>query len=433
MEKLLHKIVEKEAVIGLIGLGYTGLSLAHEFGREGFKVIGFDIDSSKIALLQQKKTYLPFLPHDYLFELIDDKRFIPTSASNDLTGADIKIIAVPTPLNADRQPDLFFVKSATKTAAKALNKEQLVVLQSTTFPGTTEEEVLPLIEAGSGLKVGSDVYLAYVPEREDAGNPQSVLSQIPRLCGGITRKCLFLAKTLYEYITVKVYPCSSPKIAEAAKAYENTFRLINIAFVDEMKIAFDAMGIDIWEVIDASSTKPFGFCPFYPGPGIGGECIPVDPIYLAYRAKQFHARTVMIETASEINLRTSEYFVQKVAEALTAKQISLKGANILLLGVAFKKDVSDIRESPALRILDSLQKKGAQVAYHDPLVPKLMAFHLNSIQLEKEALDRYDCVVITTDHSSYDWKWVCGKSRLIVDTRGATRKLNPRLTKHVVS
>lgn len=433
MEKLLHKIVEREAVIGILGLGYTGLSLAHEFGKEGFKVIGFDIDASKITKLQHKETYLPFLPHDHLFELIDEKRFIPTANSKDLLETDIKIIAVPTPLNAARQPDLSYLRSAAKTVAQSLRQEQLVVLQSTTYPGTTEEEVLPLLEKESGFKVGKDIYLAYVPEREDAGNPQSVLSQIPRLCGGITRHCLCLAKTLYEYITVKVHPCSSPKIAEAAKAYENTFRLINIAFVDEMKIAFDAMGIDIWEVIEASSTKPFGFYPFYPGPGIGGECIPVDPIYLSWRAKQFDARTVMIETASEINLLTSEYFVQKIAAALKAHQKSLNQAKILLLGVAFKKDVSDIRESPALRILDSLKKKGARVSYHDPLVPSLPTYQLDSIPLDEGTLKSYDCVVITTDHSFYDWKWVCEHSPLIIDTRNATRKLNRRLTQHVVT
>jgi UDP-N-acetyl-D-glucosamine dehydrogenase len=451
MENLLHKIIEKEATIGIIGLGHTGLSLAHDFGTEGFKIIGFDIDDTKIETLHKRQSYLPFLPLGHLFLLLDEKRFIPSSDPEALTGADIIIISVPTPLNAERQPDISFIVKAAHTAAAAIkkrvpayaakngknfeendNSEKLVILQSTTYPGTTEEEVLPILENESGLKIGVDLFLAHVPEREDAGNPMAVLTQIPRICGGITRKCLILAKTLYEHITIKVHPCSSARVAEATKAYENTFRLINIAFVDEMKIAFDKMGIDIWDVIEAASTKPFGFTAFYPGPGIGGECIPVDPLYLAWRAKKFNAATSLIETASQINIKASEYVVERISEALSKKHKQLKDSRILILGVAFKKDVGDIRESPALRIIHYLKEKGADVSYHDYFVPKLPQLNLSSISLSEQALSSFDATIIAADHSRYDWTWICQNSQLILDTRNATRRLDATVQKKII-
>jgi len=454
VEKLLHKIVEKEAVIGIIGLGHTGLSLAHDFGTEGFKIIGFDIDSSKIQALKNRQSYLPFLPLGHLFFLLDENRFIPTSEPSELTEADIIIISVPTPLSAQRTPDITFIQKAAHTSASSLVKKrqiamastqngysrrqsdhetpQLIIIQSTSYPGTTEDEILPLLKKETGLEVGVDFFLAHVPEREDAGNPAAVLTQIPRVCGGVTQKCTLLAKSLYEHITVKVYPCSSARVAEATKTYENSFRLINIAFVDEMKIAFDQMGIDIWEVIQAASTKPFGFTAFYPGPGIGGECIPVDPLYLAWRAKQFDASTTMIDNASAINIKTSEYVVQKIAEALAARNISFTSAHILLLGVAFKKDVSDIRESPSLRILNLLQKKDIRVAYHDYFVPNLPVQKLASVVLSEAVLISSDCVVILTDHSRYDWQWICQNSRLIIDTRNATKNIDQRLKEKII-
>lgn len=423
MESILTKIAGKTATVGIIGLGYTGLSLAHDFGTEGFKIIGYDIDASKIKTLKKKESYLPFLPLGHLFYLLDEERFIPTSDPADLVKADVKIISVPTPLNAQRLPDISFLKKAVRTAGTFLDEGQLIIIQSTSFPGTTEEEALPLIETISNKKVGKDFFLAYVPEREDAGNPNAVLSQIPRICGGITPTCTKLARRLYEHITVKVHPCSSTRVAEAAKAFENAYRLINIAFVNEMKVSFDKMGINIWEVIEASSTKPFGFTPFYPGPGIGGECIPVDPIYLAWRAKQYAAPASMIENAIEINVKTSNYVVTQVTDALNQQAKSLNGAKILILGVAFKKDVGDIREAPALRIIPALQGKGAEVFYNDPYVPALKNLHLSSIPLEESNLSSYDCVVVISDHSRYDWEWICQQAHLIVDTRNATKKV----------
>ncbi|MCC5831504.1 MAG: nucleotide sugar dehydrogenase [Chlamydiales bacterium] len=429
MENLLNKIAEKSATIGIIGLGYTGLSLAHDFGSEGFKIIGFDIDASKIETLKNKKSYLPFLPLGHLFHLLEEKHFIPTSNPADLLKADVKIISVPTPLNTERLPDISFLLKAVETAGSYLDEGQLIVIQSTSFPGTTEEEALPLLEKVSGKKVGRDFFLAYVPEREDAGNPNAVLSQIPRICGGITSACRKLVRRLYEQITVRVHACSSTRVAEAAKAFENAYRLINIAFVDEMKVAFDKMGINIWEVIEASSTKPFGYTPFYPGPGIGGECIPVDPVYLAWRAKQYAAPSSMIESAIEVNVKTSDYVVFRVGDALNQQAKSLKEAKILILGVAFKKDVGDIRESPALRIIPALQEKGAQVFYNDPYVPELKKFNLRSTPLEEGDLSSYDCLLVISDHSRYDWEWICEQARLIVDTRNATKKVPADLKK----
>lgn len=455
MEELLHQIIEKEAKIGIIGLGYTGLGLAHDFGNAGFQVIGFDTDANKIHKLQNHENYVAGLALENLFPLLDAGFFNATSNDEALSQADVLIISVPTPLNAKREPDISCVEKAGQTVAGVLKKKgligaahgsyrpsfseyekepqeksTLIVLQSTTYPGTTEEVLLPLLEKETGLKVGSDFFLAHVPEREDAGNPVAILSQIPRICGGVTRKCLFLAKALYENITVKVHPCSSPRIAEAAKSYENTFRLINIAFVDEMKMAFDKMNIDIWEVIEAASTKPFGFTAFYPGPGIGGECIPVDPLYLAWRAKKFNAQTTMIDRASDINLKISEYVVQKTEEALKKLNKNIQNAKILLLGVAFKKDVGDIRESPSLRVIQLLREKGSQLSYHDFFVPNING--LQSIQLTEQALADADCVIILTDHSQYNWNSICQNSALIVDTRNATKKVRWKYQSKIV-
>lgn len=435
MENLLYKIVEKEAVICIVGLGYTGLSLAHDFGKEGFKIIGFDIDTTKIEKLQKQESYLPFLPLGHLFNLIEEKKLVPTSNPLDLEEADIFIISVPTPLNDLRLPDISSIQKASLTVAQVIKKSKrsspLVVIQSTTYPGTTDEEVLPILEKETGLKVGVDLFLAYVPEREDPGNPNVILTHVPRLCGGITHQCLVLAKALYENITDKVLACSSTKAAEATKIYENTFRLINISFVNEMKMVFDQMGIDIWEVIEAASTKPFGFSPFYPGPGVGGECIPVDPIYLSWRAQQFDAATTMIDNASRINLLAAEYTVHKISDALKENHKTLESTKILILGVAFKRDVNDIRESPALRVMQLLIQKGAKISYHDFFVPYLNAFQFSSVDLTKEVLAESDCVAILTDHSRYDMAWICENSALIIDSRNATKHLDNRLKKKI--
>lgn len=363
-------------------------------------------------------------------DLLEKGKLKPTSDPKDLLHTDVKIISVPTPLDKKRAPDLSVLLKAAAICGKALEHSQLVVVQSTSFPGTTEEEVLPILEKESKLKAGKDFFLAHVPEREDAGNPDSILSMIPRICGGLTKECLLLAKTLYEHITSKVYPCSSAKVAEATKTFENTYRLINIAFVDEMKITFDRMGINMWEVIEAASTKPFGYSPFYPGPGIGGECIPVDPIYLACKARQYRAPTAMIDIASTINEKTAHYVVEKISEALGQRKKKLKKAKILILGVAFKKDVSDTRESPAFKIISLLEKKGAEIAYHDFFVPELPLLKLKSISLDQ--LSSFDCVVIIADHSQYDWNKICKESQLIVDTRNATKHIDPDLREKVI-
>lgn len=432
MDSLLHKIIEKKATIGVIGLGYSGLSIAHDFGIEGFKILGYDIDRSKIEKLNNRVNYLPFLPLGSLFNLIEQKQFTPTSNLEDLRKADIKIICVPTPLTPQNLPDLSCLKNAVAAASSVLEDEQLVVIQSTSFPGTTEKEALPIIEETSGKKVGEQIFLGYVPEREDVGNPKAVLSQIPRICGGITSKCAQLASRLYEQITIKVHTCSSTKIAEAAKVFENSYRLINIAFVDEMKVAFDLMGINMWEVIEASSTKPFGYTPFYPGPGIGGECVPVDSVYLTWSAKKYNAPTSMIDNALKINVKTANYVVHKIDTALNNIEKSIKGAKILILGVAFKKDVEDIREAPALKIIPVLQQKEAFVSYNDPYVPHLEKYGLSSIPLEEERMSQFDCVVIISDHSRYNWEWICEVSRLIIDTRNATNKVPKELKRKVI-
>lgn len=453
MDRLLRKIIEKRATIGIIGLGHTGLRLSNEFGIEGFKIIGFDIDTTKIQTLQERKSYLPFLPMGFLFCMMDEKRFLPTADVEQLSEADVIIISVPTPLNNERLPDLSYVKSAAQFAAAALQKkaslvtvasngmhrrlgdredQQLIILQSTSYPGTTEEEVLPIFQK-TGLQLGADFFLAHVPEREDAGNPNFVANQVPRICGGMTPQCALLTKALFEHITVKVHICPSIKVAEAAKTYENSYRFINIAFVDEMKIAFDKMDINIWDVIEASSTKPFGFTAFYPGPGIGGECIPVDPIYLSWKAKQYDAPMGMIEYAEKVNRKITEHVVETAENALLKKQgKGLKSSSILLLGVAFKGDVGDIRESPSLRLIDLLQKKGALISYHDYFVSKINSPPMESIALNEKTLGLFDCVIIVSNHSRYDWSWICEHSQLVIDTRNATKRLTPRLKEKVI-
>lgn len=416
MDALKSKIQNKQAKIGIIGLGYIGLSLSEAFGKKGFSIYGYDIDKKKIEGLKKKENPLPFLPLPHLFQYLDNGLFHPTYIPEEIKDCDIYIISVPTPLNKEHLPDLSCVKSAANQVAKFCRNNQLIILQSTTYPGTTEEILLPLLELGR-FKVGQDIFLAYVPEREDAGDPNFDFTKVPRLIGGMTKECQEVTALLYEQITDKVHLCSSPKIAEAAKVFENAYRLINIAFVDEMKEAFDHLGIDIMEVIAASATKPFGFTKFVPGPGIGGECIPVDPVYLAHKIKAQDGPTSLIETAEIVNARAPYFVIQKVIDALNMRKKCLNGAHILAIGAAFKKDVSDIRESPAIKVISLLKEKGAEIFYHDPLVPFLHALNLRSISLTEEALKGTDCVVILTDHSNIDWEWIIDRSSLVVDTR----------------
>lgn len=416
---LISKIKSKNAKIGVIGLGYVGLPLVIEFCKAGFNVIGFDIDESKIDLLKQGKSYIKHIDGDKIAQILPN--FQPTTDFSRLAEVDAILICVPTPLNKYREPDMSYVFNTGEIIAKYLRKDQLVVLESTTYPGTTDEDLRSILEK-SGLKAGIDFYLAFSPEREDPGNKNFTTSQIPKVVGGYTQKCLEVAKTLYDQVFSKTVPVSSTKVAEAVKLLENIYRAVNIALVNELKMLFDRMGIDIWEVIEAAKTKPFGFQAFYPGPGLGGHCIPIDPFYLTWKAREYDFHTRFIELAGEINTYMPYYVVQKTIDALNERGISIKGAKILILGVAYKKDIDDLRESPALVLIDLLSEKGAIVDYNDPYVPRLpktrkYSFNKESVPLTEENLASYDCVVITTDHSVYDAEFIVKYSKLIIDTR----------------
>ncbi len=428
------KIKSREARVGIIGMGYVGLPLVKTFLVQGFEVVGFDIDEKKVNLLNQGKSYIKHVSAEELKSFIKKRKFQATSNFTALTEADVIIICVPTPLDPYKNPDLSFVLKTTKTISKALRKGQLVVLESTTYPGTTEEEVLPLLES-VGLKVGEDFFLAYSPERENPGDEVYTTEKIPKVVGGVTPKCSRLAKTLYDQIVRRTVPVSSTKVAEATKIMENVFRSVNIAMVNEMKMIFDQMGIDLWEVIHAASTKPFGFMPFFPGPGYGGHCIPVDPFYLAWKAKEVEYPTKFIELAGEINTRMPYYVVTKTVEALNENGKSIKGAKILILGLAYKEDIDDQRESPSLKIISLFKKRGANVSYNDPYVPQAGGYRdypglvLESVDLTEKKLKECDAVVIVTAHSAYDFEWIAKNASLIIDTRNAIKKKKKNVVK----
>lgn len=416
---LVKKINSKKALIGIIGLGYVGLPLVIEFCKAGFYVTGFDIDDEKIKILKQGKSYIKNIDASRIKEC--SPLFFSTSDFSKLSDMDCIIICVPTPLNKYQAPDLSYILNTTETIARYLKKGQLIVLESTTYPGTTDEEMKPVLEK-VGLKAGKDFYLAYSPEREDPNNKEFSLSITPKVVGGYTEKCLKIAKALYDTVVVKTVPVSCTKVAEAAKLLENIYRAVNIALVNEMKILFDRMGIDIWEVIEAAKTKPFGFQAFYPGPGLGGHCIPIDPFYLSWKAKEYNLFTRFIELAGEVNTNMPYYVVQKTIEALNEKRKSLKGSKILLLGLAYKKNVDDVREAPSLVILKLLEEKGAEVDYNDPYISKVPKTRKHkvektSVPLTKENISKYDCVIIITDHSVYDPLFIEKNAQLIVDTR----------------
>ena len=429
LESLIIKVKNRQATVAVIGLGYVGLPLVREFSRAGFSVLGFDIDKSKVDKLNRGESYISYISSDAVSSLVQGGKFHATSDSSRLNSADAILICVPTPLNDHREPDLSFIVNTAKTVSKYLRKGQLVVLESTTYPGTTEDELLPILES-SGLKIGIDFFLAYSPEREDPGNKDFTTSQIPRVISGVTPNCLLLADSLYKQVFTKTVPVSSPKAAEATKLLENIYRSVNIALVNELKIIFERMGIDIWEVIDAASTKPFGFTPFYPGPGLGGHCIPIDPFYLAWKARRYEVPTRFIELAGEINTNMPYYVLSKISEGLNKVRKSVNGANILILGIAYKRDVDDTRESPSLKIISLLKEGGANVEYNDSYVPSVYGFRhypgikMKSVPLTEESLKQFDCVVIVTDHSCYDWQYIVDKSHLVIDTRNATRFVN---------
>ncbi len=421
--ELQEKIESRKALIGIIGLGYVGLPLAREFLKKGFKIVGFDTDTEKVRKINGGESYIKHIPDELIKQFVHNGQLTATADFSRLREADVILICVPTPLGRHDEPDLSYVLSTTKGIAATLRKEQLIVLESTTYPGTTEEEMLPIL-VKPGLKVGKDFYLGYSPEREDPGNNQFPTAKIPKVVSGVTDSCLKITQTLYDQVMERTVPVLSPKVAEAAKLLENIYRAVNIALVNELKVVFDRMGIDIWEVIEASKTKPFGFQPFYPGPGLGGHCIPIDPFYLTWKAKESEVHTRFIELAGEVNAYMPYYVVQKTARALNDDNRSLKGSKILLLGVAYKPDVDDLRESPALKIMELLIGEGAQVDYNDPNVPELPAtrrykFSKRSVEINPQTLMSYDAVIITTNHSCYDYNLICKKAHIIIDTRNA--------------
>jgi UDP-N-acetyl-D-glucosamine dehydrogenase len=428
------KINKREARIGIVGLGYVGLPLVKTFLSKGFEVLGFDIDEKKVEMLNQGKSYIKHFTAEELKTFLKKKKFQPITDFGLLAKADVIIICVPTPLDSHKNPDLSYVLTTTEVISKNLRRGQLVVLESTTYPGTTEEKMLPLLEAG-GLKAGEDFYLAYSPERENPGDKVYTTEKIPKVVGGVTPRCKRVAKVLYDQIVVKTIPVSSPRVAEATKLMENIFRSVNIAMVNEMKMIFDRMGIDIWEVVEAASTKPFGFMTFLPGPGYGGHCIPVDPFYLAWKAKEVDHPTKFIELAGEINTLMPYYVVTKTIEALNKKGKSARGARILILGIAYKKDIDDQRESPALKIISLLQNKGAKVSYNDPYVHQSYGhrdypgLELKSVALTEKMLKEFDAVIIATAHSDYDFEWIAENSSLIIDTRNAIKKKKNNVVK----
>jgi UDP-N-acetyl-D-glucosamine dehydrogenase len=422
--QLLEATRQKTTRIGIIGLGYVGLPLVHAFADAGFRVMGFDIDSKKIQKLLAGESYIKHIPPERIAALIRPGTFCPTNDFAKLRQTDVIIICVPTPLHATREPDLGAVTDTCQTIAAHLEPRQLVILESTTYPGTTQDVVRPILEQ-SGLKAGRDFYLAFSPEREDPGNPRYPARNIPKVVGGIDQQSLELAAALYAQVMVDVVRVSSTQVAEACKILENTYRAVNIALVNELKMLFHRMDIDIWEVIRAASTKPFGFQPFYPGPGLGGHCIPIDPFYLTWIARRYGFATRFIELAGEINTGMPEYVVNRVAEFLNEFGKPLKFSRVMVLGVAYKKDVDDPRESPAFVVMEKLLERSVELNYNDPHVPRLPKMRRHSLtmqctELSPQVLAEQDCVLILTDHSAYDWNWIVEHSRLVVDTRNAT-------------
>ena len=432
-ETFLARVAGREIVIGVIGLGYVGLPLATACGERGFRVLGFDIDPAKIADLNSGRSYIRQVEDRRIGGLRERGRFEATGDFRRLPEADAVLICVPTPLGPHREPDLSFVTGTCETIADALRPGQLVVLESTTYPGTTREVVRPILERG-GLRSGEDFFLAYSPEREDPGNADFVTSTIPRVVGGDGPDALAMAVALYEAVVVKVVPVSSVDTAEAVKITENVFRSVNIALVNELKLVYGAMGIDVWDVIAAAATKPFGFMPFYPGPGLGGHCIPIDPFYLTWKAREFDVPTRFIELAGEINTAMPHHVVDRVAAALDARLgRGMNGARILVLGVAYKKNVADMRESPSLRLIELMEDRGARVSYHDPLIPVVPPTRKHadlagrhSIPLDRDTASRFDAVVVATDHDEIDLQVLAATKPLIIDTRNACARAGIR-------
>jgi len=424
----LQKIKEKKAHIGIIGLGYVGLPLAIEFCKTGFQVTGLDIDQEKIDLLSQGESYIKHISGEKIKHLNKEGKFKGSTNHTLIRHLDCILICVPTPLNKNREPDMSYVISTAQKIAPHIVKNQLIVLESTTFPGTTLEVLIPELEAGSGLKANKDIFVAYSPEREDPNNKKYSIATTPKVIGADDPKSLELADSIYSFIVNKTVLVSGTKVAEATKLTENVFRAVNIALVNELKVIYEKMGIDVWEVIEACSTKPFGFMPFYPGPGLGGHCIPIDPFYLTWKAREHGITTRFIELAGEINTLMPDYVIQKIIFALNREGKSLKNSRILLLGLAYKKNIDDTRESVTFKIMELLEEKEAVTDYNDPYIPQIKPTRKykqfagkKSVALKK--INQYDCVVILTDHTSYDFKAIADQSKIIVDTRNACGKI----------
>jgi UDP-N-acetyl-D-glucosamine dehydrogenase len=433
--------------IGIIGCGYVGLPLALSFAGKGHSVLGFDTDPVKVEKLNRGESYIKHIPETEIAKHVRSKHFSATTDFARLRDMDAVLICVPTPLDERRDPDLSYVEDTAHAIAPHLQREQLIILESTTYPGTTEELVLPILEQG-GLRcpiqgdhdskaAPTDFFLAFSPEREDPGNKHFGLAQIPKVVGGINPPSGQAAANLYAQIVARVVPVSSTRAAEMTKLLENIFRCVNIALVNELKLLCQRMGMDVWEVIDSAATKPFGFMPFYPGPGLGGHCIPVDPYYLSWKAREYDFATRFIELAGEINTSMPYHVVNAVAEALNERQKSLKGARVLLLGVAYKKDIDDLRESPSLKLMQLLIARGAKLDYNDPFFPSLHKMRhydysqMRSVDINPQSLASYDCVLVATDHSSYDYQQIVDAAKLVVDSRNATRHVKKNREKVV--
>lgn len=420
-QPLIERLNNKSAIIGILGLGYVGLPLMIRYAEIGYKVIGIDIDQDKVDLLNKGKSYIEHIPSEKIQNSLE-KGFEATTDFSRATEADTLILCVPTPLNKYREPDLSYVTDTTDAVIPYLKKGHVLSLESTTYPGTTEEELLPRMES-TGLKVGKDVFLVYSPEREDPGNPNFTTHTIPKVVGGHTNACMEVGKAMYQPAIDQIVPVSSTKTAEMTKLLENIHRAVNIGLVNEMKIVADRMGIDIHEVIRAAATKPFGFTPYYPGPGLGGHCIPIDPFYLTWKAREYGLNTHFIELAGEVNTNMPRWVISKTMDALNDREKSLKGAKILVLGIAYKKDVDDMRESPSVELMQLLEAKGAIVEYtdpHVPIFPKMREYHfdLESINPTPEKIAEYDVLLLATNHSKFDYAMFKENAQLIIDTRG---------------
>ncbi|WP_123054316.1 nucleotide sugar dehydrogenase [Clostridium sp. JN-1] len=421
-DDLILKLNNKTAKLGVVGLGYVGLPLAVEKAKAGYEVIGFDVQDKKVSMVNEGKNYIGDIVDSDLSDLVKNKRLSATTDFSFVKDVDTVCICVPTPLDKYKQPDISYVVNSTESVAKYLHRGMLVVLESTTYPGTTEEVLKPILER-NGLKCGKDFFLAFSPERVDPGNKQFKTKNTPKVVGGCTEECTEVAATLYRSVLKsEIYTVSSPAIAEMEKILENTFRNINIALVNEMAILCNKMGIDVWEVINAAKTKPYGYMAFYPGPGLGGHCIPLDPFYLEWKAKEYDFHTKLIESSGIINDSMPEFVVDNAMKLLNEHKKAMNGAKVLLLGVAYKKDIDDMRESPALKVIENLEKNGAEILVNDPYIPEFKhngkVYH--SVDLE-ENIDKADIVIITTDHSDYDYEEIVAKAKILYDTRNATK------------